>query len=561
MPGSSAAQRSFLRTDSPAPLPQPAPTRPVATPVTPLPSGAQPSPIALMTSRAKFAVFAVMAFGQFMALIDIQIVAASLNSLQAGLSAGPDEISWVQTAYLMAELVMIPFSGFLAQALSTRWLFALSAGLFTVSSALCGLAWNIESMIAFRALQGFVGGAMVPTVFAAGFAMFSGPQRAMIPAVLGMVSTLAPTLGPTVGGWITDAADWRWIFYINVVPGIAVTVLSATLIRIDRPDFSMLKRIDWSHLLSMALFLGALEYVLEEGPRHDWLGDVRITFAAWLSFVSAVLFIERSIWSRAPIVKLTPMLKPNFVIACAFNLVIGFGLYAATYLVPVFLGRVRGYTSFDIGTTVFVTGIAMVFGAPIAARLSQRIDPRAMAIVGFGLFAGALALFSQMTPQWGFWQLFWPHVLRGFAVMLCIVPAVSMALDGFGPAELRYASGLFNLMRNLGGAIGIALVNTWLQDHARWHASQLGQALGVNDGGASSALAALAHRIRAVTPDAAHAIEIARAQMARLVEQQSLTLAFDDVFRTMAWMFVAVIALLPLCRIQRRAAPAPADNH
>src|SRR5580698_10698187 len=193
------------------------------------------NPASLPTKR-KFLIFGIMAFGQFMALIDIQIVAASLNDVQAGLSAGPDEISWIQTGYLMAELVMIPFSAFLTQALSTRWLFALSAGLFTVSSAMCGAAWDIQSMIAFRVLQGFVGGAMVPTVFATGFTLFSGAQRAMIPAILGMVSVLAPTLGPTVGGWLTDAAGWRSIFYINIVPGVAVTFLSIRLIRVDRPN-------------------------------------------------------------------------------------------------------------------------------------------------------------------------------------------------------------------------------------------------------------------------------------------------------------------------------------
>ena len=207
----------------------------------------------------KFLVFGLMAFGQFLALIDIQIVAASLNDVQAGLSAGPDEISWIQTGYLMAELVMIPFSAFLAQALSTRVLFALSAGLFTVSSALCGLSWDIQSMVTFRVIQGFVGGAMVPTVFATGYALFQGPQRALIPAILGSVSVLAPTLGPTVGGFLTDAAGWRWIFYINVAPGIAVTVLSLLLIRVDRPNLSMLRRIDYAHLISMAVFLGGIE--------------------------------------------------------------------------------------------------------------------------------------------------------------------------------------------------------------------------------------------------------------------------------------------------------------
>ena len=167
-------------------------------------SGPAPATPGELSNARKYLIFAVMAFGQFMALLDIQIVAASLNSIQAGLSAGPDEISWIQTAYLMAEIIMIPLAAFLTQALSTRWVFALSAAAFTVSSLMCGLAWDIQSMIVFRAIQGFVGGAMVPTVFATGFAMFSGPRRAMIPAILGVVSTLAPTLGPTVGGWITD---------------------------------------------------------------------------------------------------------------------------------------------------------------------------------------------------------------------------------------------------------------------------------------------------------------------------------------------------------------------
>ena len=334
-------------------------------------AGADDKPISpgdLPTSR-KFLIFGVLEFGQFMALLDIQIVAASLNEVQAGLSAGPDEISWIQTGYLMAELVMIPFSAFLAQALSTRWLFALSAGLFTLASALCGLAWDINSMVLFRVIQGFVGGAMVPTVFATGFALFSGPQRAMIPTILGMVSVLAPTLGPTVGGWLTEVAGWRAIFYINIVPGVAVTILAATFVKVDRPKLSMLKTIDYAHLASMAVFLGGLEYVLEEGPRHGWFGDAKIATAAWLAFVAFCLFIERSLRSGGPIVKLTPFRKPTFAFACLFNLVIGFGLYSSTYLLPVFLGRVRGYDSLQIGTTVFVTGLAQIVSTVIAAPI------------------------------------------------------------------------------------------------------------------------------------------------------------------------------------------------
>ena len=510
----------------------------------------------------KFLIFGILAFGQFMALLDIQIVAASLNDLQAGLSAGPDEISWVQTAYLMAELVMIPFSAFLAQALSTRWLFSLSAALFTLSSVLCGFAWNIESMIAFRVLQGFTGGAMIPTVFAVGFTLFSGKERALIPAILGMVSVLAPTLGPTVGGLITQTIDWRWIFFINVVPGIAVTVLAFNLVRLDRAQLGLLKRIDWSQLIAMALFLGGLEYALEEGPRLDWFGDSRIVIASWLSLVAFLLFLERAFFSAAPIVRLTPFRKPTFVFACVFNLVIGFGIYSSTYLVPMFLGRVRGYDSLQIGTTVFVVGGAQILSTVIAARLSETVDRRIVIAVGLSLFALSLWLTSHLTSTWGFGELLVPQLVRGFAVMLCIVPSVGMALSVFQGPELRSASGLFNLMRNLGGAVGIAVVNTWLQDNARLETARLGEALGESAAVVTAAVADLAHRFATVTPDTAQALLMARALIGRTVGREALTLAFDDVFRLMAWMFLAALILVPFAKSAgSRSAAASGDAH
>jgi DHA2 family multidrug resistance protein len=504
-----------------------------------------------MSNGLKYLIFGIMAFGQFMALLDIQIVAASLNEVQAGLSAGPDEISWVQTGYLMAELVMIPFSGFLAQALSTRWLFALSAGLFTLSSALCGMAWDIQSMVAFRVLQGFVGGAMVPTVFATGFTIFSGRQRAMIPAILGMVSVLAPTLGPTVGGWLTEAVGWRSIFYINIVPGAVVTLLAVLFIKVDRPNLSMLKKIDYSHLAAMAVFLGGLEYVLEEGPRHQWFGDPAIAIAAWLSFVAFLLFLERSLRSGGPILLLTPFRKPTFVFACVFNLVIGFGLYSSTYLVPVFLGRVRGYDSLQIGTTVVVAGVAQILSVVIAARLSNRADPRYVITVGLSLFAASLWWASQVGPDWGFTAWLWPQALRGFAIMLCIVPSVNMALSGFAQTELRAASGLFNLMRNLGGAIGIAVVNTWLGDNTRIQLARLSESLGEAGRHAPDFTTALAGRLNESIGDPAQALLTAKLELARLAGRYALTTAFDEVFREMAWLFLAALILVPFCR------PAP----
>lgn len=523
-------------------------------------AAAPPAGPGALTERRKLVIFAIMAFGQFMALLDIQIVAASLNSIQAGLNAGPDEIAWVQTAYLMAEIVMIPLAAFLSQAISTRWLFTASAGLFTISSVLCGLAWDIESMIVFRAIQGFVGGAMVPLVFATGFAMFEGPKRAAVPAILGMVSTLAPTLGPSLGGLITDIADWRWLFFINIVPGLAITLLLPAMGKVDEAEPAMLRRIDWLHVASLAVFLGALQYVLEEGPRHEWFQDPAVAIAAWLSFVAAVVFFERSFFSTMPVLKLTPFRRPTFAMACVLNFVIGFGLYAATYLTPVYLGRVRDFSSLQIGATVFVTGIAMTVTAPIAARLSTRVDGRYVITVGFLMFAASLWMFSWVTPDWGFGELFWPQVMRGLAMLLCIVPAVGMALNGVAPAELRYASGLFNLMRNLGGAVGIALANTWLGDYARMHAASLSAGLGERPDRAAEALEGLARNAQAFTADAGHALQIAQAQMGALVGREAITLAFADTYRLMAFLFLAALLIVPFAKPAPVGGPPPSDH-
>ena len=501
-----------------------------------------------MSERSKLLLFAVMAFGQFMALLDTQIVASSLNSIQAGLLAAPDEVAWIQTSYLMAEIVMIPLAAFLAKAMSTRWLFTVSAVLFTLSSLACGLAWNIDSMIACRAIQGFVGGAMVPTVFATGFMLFEGPRRAMVPAVLGVTSTLAPTLGPTLGGWITETLSWRWMFFINIAPGLLIALAMPVLGKVDTGDQRLFKRIDWLQVAGLAVFLGALQYVLEEGPRAQWLDDPTIRVVAWLSFIGALVFLERSFYSDSPVVRLGPLRNHTFALACALNFVIGIGLYASIYLVPVFLGRVRNFTSLDIGLTTFVTGLAMFVAAPLAARMSTRVDPRFVITAGFCFFALGLWLLTGLTAQWGFDELLLPQLVRGFAVLLCIVPAVGLALSTPSPAELPFASGLFNVMRNLGGAVGIATVNTWLQDFAREHALRLSEALGRGGAGSEQLLAGLASRLQANGASAADAVLGAQAQVAQIVARAAAVEAFRDVFWLLGACFVAGLLLVPFCK-------------
>ena len=236
------------------------------------------------------------------------------------------------------------------------------------------------------------------------------------------------------------------------------------------------------------------------------------------------------------------------------------GVYASTYLVPVFLGRVRGYDSLQIGTTVVVTGCAQILSVVVAARLSQKIDMRIMITTGLSLFAASMWLTSHITPDWGFGALLVPQALRGIATMLCIVPAVQMALFGFEGAELRYASGLFNLMRNLGGAIGIAVVNTWLQDGARLQGARFGETLGENARQGSDFVAGLASQLSRVTADSAGALQLARGEFAKLVGRYALTQAFDEVFRTMAWMFLIALVMVPFCKPPKAGGPAPSPD-
>src|ERR1700748_2349323 len=255
--------------------------------------------------------FTIMVFGMFMSILDIQIVSASLSDIQAGLSASSTEVSWVQTAYLIAEVIAIPLSGFLSRALGTRNLFAISAAGFTFASLLCGFASSSEEMILWRGVQGVLGAGMIPTVFASAYTIFPRSKFHIVAPIIGLVATLAPTVGPTVGGYITDVMSWHWLFFINVVPGILVTIGVWTLVDFDEPNFALLDHFDWFGLFAMAGFLGALEYVLEEGPQYEWLQDTSVAVCASVCAISAVAFFYRVLTAREPIVDIRAFTNRN----------------------------------------------------------------------------------------------------------------------------------------------------------------------------------------------------------------------------------------------------------
>ena len=481
--------------------------------------------------------FVAMCFGMFMAFLDIQIVSASLSEIQAGLSASGDEIPWVQTAYLIAEVVAIPLSGFLSRAFGTRILFAVSAAGFTLSSVMCGLSSSIDGMIVWRAVQGFIGGGMVPTVFASAFLIFKGPQQKIVSPAIGLIATLAPTVGPTIGGYLTDAFSWHWLFFVNVPPGILVTVAAAWLIDFDKPDTALLDKFDWFGLISMAGFLGALEYVLEEGPRYEWFDDDTVTTVAVISAVSAVLFFARVLTARVPIVDLRAFADRNFAFGSLFGFVLGVGLYGLTYLYPLYLAQVRGYDALMIGETMFVSGLVMFFTAPVAGKLMETLDARYLLMFGFVAFALGTWQMTSVTADWDFWELLWPQAFRGVGLMFAIIPVTNTALGTLPAERVKNASGLFNLMRNLGGAIGLAAINTALNDRMDLHLQRLHEAVNWSSVPAVEALRGLAAQFSGSDADTQ-----ALKQMMATVRLQAAVMSYADVFLIITTLFFAVAA-------------------
>jgi DHA2 family multidrug resistance protein len=505
--------------------------------------------------------FVVMCFGGFMALLDIQIVASSLQDIGGGLSAAQDQISWVQTAYLIAEIIVIPLSGWLTRVFSTRWLFAASAAGFTVTSLLCGLAWNIESMIVFRALQGLLGASMIPTMFTSSFYFFGGSRRVYSAAVIGTIASVAPTLGPVIGGWITDTWNWHWLFYVNLVPGIVVTVLTALLVRIDEPDWTLLKGADYPGIALMAVALGTLEYVLEEGSRWNWFDDRTIRNCAWIAATAGALFIVRSLAVARPVVDLRALKNRNFAVGCFLSFVTGVGIFSTIYLTPLFLGYVRGYSAWQTGVAIFSTGAASLVGVPAYVLLARKVDTRWLMMFGLASFGVSMWAFSYITSDWSGGELLIPQVLRGFPQVFAVAPAVTLGLGSMSPERLKYASGLFNMMRNLGGAVGIAVCGAILNARTNFHFDMIAAHLTPANGPMARLIAGAAQRYGALPGSPQDGHLAALKLLFHLAYREAATLAYADAFRAILVAFVAATLLVPLLRQVAPPKTAAADSH
>lgn len=501
--------------------------------------------------------FVAMVFGMFMAILDIQIVASSLSQIQAGVAASADEIVWVQTSYLIAEVVMIPLSGFLSRLLSTRVLFTFSALGFTLMSFLCAQSNSIDELVLWRTLQGFIGGGMIPTVFATSFTAFPPARRAVVTVVIGLVATLGPTIGPTLGGYLTEQFSWHWLFLINLVPGLIVATVVWNCIDIDKPDRSLLKGVDLIGIALMALFLGSLEYVIEEGARNQWFEDEEIVRFSIVAAIAGILFFWRMFAYSRPIVDLRALRDRNFAIGSIYGFIIGIGLYGSVYMLPLYLGQVRGLNAQQIGATMIVTGICQFLSSPIAGRLSAKVDVRKVLAVGFTLLAASFYISVPVTADWQFDQLLVPQMLRGAGLMFCIIPITTLALGTLPPEAVKNAAGLFNLMRNLGGAFGLAGINTVITERLAHHGRMLQDWIDPSRPVVQNWMDAMGARLTDATGSDAGTLAV----LARMVQKQATVMTFSDLFLVMAILFTIALFTLPFVKRPVLRGSPGADAH
>ncbi|WP_374090928.1 DHA2 family efflux MFS transporter permease subunit [Methylomicrobium lacus] len=484
-----------------------------------------------------------MVFGIFMAILDIQIVASSLEQIQAGLSATKDEITWVQTAYLVAEVVIIPLSGWLARAFSTRILFVLSCGGFTLMSLCCVLAWNLPSMVVFRAFQGLFGGAMIPTVFAVIYTLFPPRLQPAMVIVVGMVVMVAPTAGPVLGGYLTEVVSWKALFLINLAPGVLVCLATWQFVRVDEPEWDLLKKIDFLGIVYIVVFLGSAQFVLEEGVKEQWFESREIVFFTFVAVASGMAMLYRELTIDHPIVDLWAFRNRNFTVGCTLGFILGTGMFTLMFLMPVYLASVKGLNSLQIGQYIMVTGMFQLLSAFVAGPLVKRIDSRLMLALGLSGFALGCWMNGNLTYDSGYWEFFWPQAIRGFSLMYCFLPINSLALGTLPPEEVKNASGLYNLTRNLGGAIGLAVANTLMIQLNKGNYAALREHVTAASPEAWALLGGLSQRLSgAGLPDADLA---ALKQVYGMAMREAEVLTLNTMFHILALVFFATLLLMP----------------
>jgi DHA2 family multidrug resistance protein len=486
--------------------------------------------------------------GAFMAVLNIQIVNASLADIQGAIGAGIDDGGWISTSYLIAEIVVIPLSGWLAQVFSIRVYLLTNAILFLAFSAACALALDLPQMIVLRALQGFTGGVLIPMAFTLIITLLPKAKQPVGLALFALSATFAPAIGPTIGGYLTENWGWQYIFYVNLAPGALMIGMLWFSLEATPMQLKLLREGDWPGIITMAVGLGALQTALEEGNKDDWFGSQFIVRLSVIAVVALALFLWIELTGKKPLLNLRLLARRDFGFGSLANFLLGIALYGSVFIMPLYLSRIQGYNAEQIGVVLAWTGLPQLVLIPLVPRLMKRFDARLVISVGFALFAASNFMNIYMTTDYGSDQLFWPNVIRAIGQALAFAPLSAVATAGIEAENAGSASALFNMMRNLGGAIGIAVLQTFLSKREQYHSNVVTQSVSMFEQATRTRIQALTqYFVNHGVLDLADASHRAVVAIGLIVQKQAFVLAFSDTFYllgvTLIFAFMATLLL------------------
>jgi DHA2 family multidrug resistance protein len=486
--------------------------------------------------------------GAFMAVLNIQIVNASLADIQGAIGAGIDDGGWISTAYLVAEIIVIPLSAWLVQVFSMRIYLLTSAVMFLIFSAACAFAQNLGQMIVLRAIQGFSGGVLIPLAFTIIITMLPKAKQPIGLALFAVSATFAPAIGPTIGGYLTENLGWQYIFYVNLVPGALMVAMLWFSLEKAPTKLGLLKQSDWAGIATMAIGLGALQTALEEGNKDDWFGSTFIVRLTAVAVVALVAFVAIELTTDRPLLNLRLILRRNFGFGLLANFLLGTALYGSVFILPLYLARIHGYNSEQIGMVLAWTGLPQLVLIPLVPRLMKSVDLRIVIALGFALFAASNFINIEPTSDYAADQLLLPNIVRAVGQALVLTPLSAIANAGIELANAGSASSLFNMMRNLGGAIGIALLQTFLAKREQFHSAVLTPQVSLFGQATRNRIDEMArYFLSHGLPDTTGATHEAIVAIGRAIQKQATIMAFGDTFYLMGvFMVIALAATLLL---------------
>jgi DHA2 family multidrug resistance protein len=491
--------------------------------------------------------------GAFMAVLNISITNTSLPYIEGGIGTGGIYGTWISTAYLIGEIIVIPITDFMSRVFSLRHYLLTNVALFLVFSVLCGQAHSLGEMIVFRALQGFSGGVMIPLAFTIIISMLPPSKRAAGFAGFAVTATFAPAIGPTIGGYFTDTYGWSYSFYINLVPGMIMLGMLWYGLPKAPVRLGLLRNGDWRGIALMAIGLAAFQTVLDDGNVYDWFASPFIVKLSLVAAVTLGAFVVLEFITPEPLVNLRLLGRRNFGLGTLGNFLLGFALYASSYLLPQYLAVTQGFDAEQSGEVVAWTGLPQLLVIPLVPLLMKRIDARLLVATGLLVFAGSCFMNLELDQNYAAPQLFWPDVIRALGQAIVLTPISAIAMLGIAPHEAGAASGLFNMMRNLGGAIGTAAIETFFTKREQFHSAIITPSVSLLEPATRSRLAELQQYFMSHGfPDPAEALHRAVIAVGQTIRAEATIMGYADCFALLG--VVLIIAILPVALLRKGTA-------